>query len=421
MDIYREMTKILTLSAREILDSRNEPTLEVELTTESATGVGSVPSGASTGSHEAHELRDGDMEVHKGRGVLKALHNINDTIAKAVVGKEFDQKTLDAFLCELDGTPDKSVLGANAILGVSIAFARAAAAEKGMPLYAYLGSLDGRSSFTLPQPLFNVLNGGKHAHKGIDVQECMLAPTGFTSMQERVQAAEACVAQLQQLLEAQRYGTAMGDEGGFAPDLKSNDEALDLLVAAIAQAGYTDKIKIALDVAASSLYADGQYTLKAGGTAQTVTKEEMLAWYGSIVKKYPVISIEDGFAEDDFDGFNLLTKELGGTICIVGDDLTVTNTARITLAAQKNAANACIIKPNQVGTVSESIEAVRTARALGWKVFASHRSGETMDAFIADFAAGLSCDYIKAGAPTKKERMVKYDRLIEIEEELSSI
>lgn len=415
------MTKILTLSAREILDSRNEPTIEVELTTESGTGVGSVPSGASVGAHEAHELRDGDMSVHNGRGVLKALANVNEVIAAAVAGKEFDQQSLDDFLCELDGTPDKSKLGANAILGVSIAFARAAAAEKGMPLYAYLGSLDDRTTFVLPQPLFNVLNGGKHAKAGIDIQECMLAPTGFASIRERVQAAEACVAQLQQLLEAKGYGTEMGDEGGFAPNLKSNDEALELLVAAITQAGYDGKIKIALDVAASSFYKDGRYTLKAGGTAQTVTKEDMLGWYGAIAKKYPVISIEDGFAEDDFDGFASLVGELGGQICIVGDDLTVTNTGRIALVAQKQAANACIIKPNQVGTVSESIEAVRAARSLGWKVFASHRSGETMDTFIADFAVGLSCDYLKAGAPTRPERMAKYARLIEIEKELVTI
>ncbi len=415
------MTKILALKAKEIADSRNEPTLEVEVVTEHGSAFGSVPSGASTGSHEAHELRDGDLPKHKGKGVLKALANVNDTLATALVGKEFTQQTLDAYMCELDGTPNKSKLGANAILGVSIAFARAAAVEKGAPLYAYIGSLDNRSTFAVPQPLFNILNGGKHVTKGIDIQECMLAPVGFKSIKERVEAASTCVALLKATLETKGYGTAIGDEGGFAPDLPSNDEALDLLVSAITEAGYTNTVKIALDVAASSFYTNGQYVLKAGGTARVLTKEDMLAWYQTIGNTYPVISIEDGFAEDDFDGFALLMKALGERVCIVGDDLTVTNTARIALAGQKKAANACIIKPNQVGTVTESIEAVRAARALGWKVFASHRSGETLDTFIADFATGLSCDYIKAGAPTKQERMVKYERLIAIEEELSTV
>lgn len=415
------MTKILTLTAHEILDSRGTPTVAVALGVEGGRGEASVPSGASVGAHEALELRDGDMAVHGGRGVSKAIAHVNQTIAKAVAGKEFSQQTLDAFLCELDGTPNKARLGANAILGVSIAFARAQASARGVALYAYLGSLDNRSAFALPQPLFNVLNGGKHARHGIDIQECMLAPVGFKDVKEKVHAAEACVSALKTLLEQKGYDTETGDEGGFAPALASNDEALDVLVTAIAGAGYTEQIKIALDIAASSLYKDGHYALTAGGEEQPVTGEQMLGWYAGAAKKYPLISIEDGFAEDDWDGFTALTKTLGGSLYVVGDDLTVTNVQRIQLAAQKKAANACIIKPNQIGTITETIGAVRAAREAGWKVFASHRSGETMDAFIADFAVGLSCDYLKAGAPTRPERMAKYTRLMEIEEELHTV
>jgi enolase len=413
------MATIITLKAREILDSRGEPTIEVVLETAHANAVASVPSGASTGSHEALELRDGDIQIAGGRGVSKAIANVNKTIAAAVIGKEFSQQALDTFLCELDGTPNKARLGANAILGVSIAFARAQADEQDIPLYAYLGSLDNKKTFSLPQPLFNVLNGGKHARRGIDIQECMLAPIGFASVAEKVQAAEKCVTALKLLLEQKGYGTEMGDEGGFAPALASNDEALDLLVAAIMQVGYsTAHIKISLDVAANSFYKDGKYILKAGGLEQPVTKGQMLAWYADVAKKYPLVSIEDGFSEDDWDGFAAMQKELGGALSIVGDDLTVTNVERIEMAAQKKAVNACIIKPNQIGTVTEAIDAVRAARAAGWKVFASHRSGETSDTFIADFAAGLSCDYLKAGAPTRPERLVKYNRLIEIENQL---
>jgi enolase len=316
------MATIQTLKAWEILDSRGEPTVAVELTTESARGESSVPSGASVGVHEAKAIPAQD-----------AIAYINGEIAAAISGKNFDQQSLDDFLCELDGTENKSRLGANAILGVSIAFARALATENNIELYEYLGSLDNRKSFSLPQPLFNILNGGKHAKHGIDIQECMLAPIGFATMKEKVRAAETCVAELKKLLEEKNYGTEMGDEGGFAPALASNDEALDLLVASITQAGYTtDQIKIALDVAASSLYIHGAYSLKAGGKEQAVTKEPMLAWYAASTKKYPIISIEDGFAEDDWDGFAAMQKELGGALCIVGDDLTVTNVERIKMA-----------------------------------------------------------------------------------------
>lgn len=406
------MAKINALNAREIPDSRGEPTIEVALATDHAQTIASVPSGASVGAHEAKTITAKD-----------AVAAIGGEIYVALAGKEFDQRALDACLCELDGTPDKHRLGANALLGISIAFARAEAQERGVALYAYLGSLDGREVFSMPRPLFNVLNGGKHVparpgRRGIDIQECMLAPIGFASVKEKVRAAQACVSMLRSLLEERGESTELGDEGGFAPALATNDEALDLLVAATAAAGYADKIKIALDIAASSFYADGQYTLRAGGVEKPLSQEQMLSWYGAMAKTYPLISIEDGFAEDDLEGFVMLCKELGGILC-VGDDLTVTNVGRIALAAQQGAVNACIIKPNQVGTVSEGVDALRAVRAAGWKVFASHRSGETLDSFIADFAVGLSCDYIKAGAPTRPERMAKYNRLMEIEEQLA--
>lgn len=407
------------LKAREIFDSRGTPTLEVELRMGDITGISSIPSGASVGVHEALELRDGDMSIHGGRGVSRAIAQVNEDIASSIVGGVFDQQQLDALLCDLDGTPNKSRLGANAILGVSIAFARASAEEQGVPLYAYLGSLDGRTMAALPQPLFNVLNGGKHARHGIDIQECMLAPVGFATIREKVDAAIACMAALRSLLEEKGYGTDMGDEGGFAPALSSNDEALELLVSAIGRAGYTtEQIKIALDVAASSFYMDGAYVLKTGGSEKAMGRGEMLSWYELMAKTYPIISIEDGFSEDDWEGFTELTRRLGPGLCIVGDDLTVTNVARIATAIERRAANACIIKPNQIGSVTEAVAAVRIARNAGWKVFASHRSGETMDTFISDFAAGLSCEYLKAGAPTREERRVKYTRLMEIEDTL---
>jgi enolase len=343
---------------------------------------------------------------------------VSGTIFEAVKGREFDQLSLDAFLGELDGTANKSRLGANAILGTSLAFARAATEEEGKPLYAYIGALDGRTSFALPEPLFNILNGGKHASGGIDIQETMIAPVGLPSMREKVEAASGCVAALKMFLEEKGLATVMGDEGGFAPALSSNDEALELLVAAIRRAGYsTEVIKIALDVAATSFHTEEGYVLHAG-TKRQLAREEMLAWYEHLSATYPIISIEDGFAEDDWNGFSAITGALGTKLSIVGDDLTVTNVGRIEEAVEKHAANACIIKPNQIGTLSEAVKAVQTARAAGWKVFASHRSGETLDTFIADFAVGLSCDYLKAGAPTREERMVKYTRLMEIEDAL---
>ena len=414
------MAIIISIIAREILDSRGEPTIEVELATERARGRASVPAGASVGAHEALELRDGDSERYRGRGVLKAVANVSGEIAREMVGKEFDQTSLDEFLIKLDGTPNKSRLGANALLGVSIAFARAAAAEQDAELFSYLGSLDERNSFLLPQPAFNVLNGGAHAANGLDIQEYMLLPIAFTSVAEKVRVAGDCINALKVLLEEQGYDTGLGDEGGFAPRLGSNEEALDLLVAAIARAGYTaDQIKIALDVAASQLYKDGAYLLRAGGEKR-LNSEDMLAWYTRLVETYPIISIEDAFSEDDLEGFAALRAALGDHILVVGDDLTVTDTRRIRQASEARAVNAVIIKPNQIGTLSEALAALRAAKKNGWKVWASHRSGETDDTFIADFAVGLSADYLKAGSLAREERVAKYNRLMEIEETLKT-
>jgi len=410
------MATIQSVKGKEVLDSRGTPTIEVAVEVAGGMGVASVPSGASVGVHEAVELRDGAGAANP-KGVSKAIAQIRDEIAPAIIGKDFDQKSLDAFLCELDGTKNKGRLGANAILGISIAFARAVAQERGVELYEYLGSLAGQTMFSLPIPLFNVLNGGKHAKAGIDIQECMLAPVGFKSMKEQVEVAKKCMAELKTLLEQKHCSTEMGDEGGFAPALETNDEALSLLVTAIEKAGYTtEQVKISLDVASSSFYEGGKYVLRSGGE-RSLSSAELVEWYAAMAATYPIISIEDGLSEDDWEGFSALKKKLG-SLSIVGDDLTVTNIERIRMAVEKNAANACIIKPNQIGSVTESIDAVLAARKAGWKAFASHRSGETLDTFISDFAAGLSCDYIKAGAPTKPERTVKYDRLIEIENRL---
>ena len=387
------MHKIESLSARTIADSRGNATIEVTLGTANGKGVASVPSGASVGAHEARVVEPA------GAGA-----QINTEISMALSGKEFDQKSLDEFLITLDGTPDRRRLGGNAILGISLAFARAAAAEQKVELYKYFGNLAGNTTFALPMPMFNVLNGGKHAKGGIAIQECMLVPVGVDVVGAQVQAARDCVAALKVLLEKNGYGTEMGDEGGYAPALTGNDEALDLLVSAISAAGYAGEIKLAIDVAASSMPA--------------FDKETMSKWYADIVKKYPLISIEDPFTEDDWESFAVL-RASALDVLVVGDDLTATNAGRITLAAQKNAINAVIIKPNQVGTVSETIDAVAAVRAQGWKAIASHRSGETLDTWIADVAVGLGCGYIKAGAPTKPERTAKYNRLMEIEPALS--
>ena len=415
------MSKIAQLNASEILDSRGNPTLEVTCTLEDgSSGIASIPSGASTGAHEALELRDGDMSVHNGLGVSKAIENIEEDIFAHLAGKDLDQTTLDEALIVLDGTDNKSRLGANAILGVSLAFARAQAEEKEIPLYEYIGSLVGNTDFKLPQPMFNVINGGKHADSGLDIQEFMLAPTGFPTLREKVSAAEIVITKLKEILEEKGYTTNVGDEGGFAPKLSHNEEALDTLLEAIEGAGFTtEQIQLGIDSAASSFYMNGEYVLKCEDGEISKTTADMISWYDGLLQKYPIILIEDGLAEDDWDGFRELTEKFGDTTKIVGDDLTVTNTKRIQMAIDQGAINTVLIKLNQIGTLTETIQAVEMTKKEGWTPFVSHRSGETMDTFIADLAVGLSCDFIKAGSLTRPERVAKYDRLMEIEDEIS--
>lgn len=413
------MSRITSIIAREVLDSRGNPTVEVICKTEGGIGTASVPSGASTGVHEALELRDGDMARYKGKGVLKAVEHVNSTIKEAVVGKDYDQKSLDSALVTLDGTENKAYLGANAILGVSMAFARASAVERGLELYEYIGMLAGVTRFTLPTPFFNIINGGKHADSGLDVQEYMIAPTGFDTFSEKVKAGSDIIDTLRRLLTEKKLSTILGDEGGFAPKLDSNEGALFFIEEAICGAGYSsEQVKVALDVASSSFYEDGVYTLTVGGTKKTMKTEDMIAWYEDLVVKHPIVSIEDGLSEDDWEGFALMNEKLGRKIQIVGDDLTVTNKKRIFQAIKAGAINSVLIKLNQIGTVSETLEAIRMTRDAGWKPFISHRSGETLDTFIADLAVGTGAECIKAGSLTRPERTCKYDRLLEIERRL---
>ncbi len=445
------MTTIAKVEAREILDSRGLPTVEVALETgKGAKVIASVPSGASTGKNEAHELRDGEKRFG-GKGVRRAVENINGEIARALTGasakdagevgsgdaegKEFDQRSLDVALIALDGTPDKSRLGANAILAVSLAFARAAATETdagtgklGVPLYSYSNTLANQSiaadarfaslgqiAPSLPTPSFNVLNGGKHADSGLSIQEFMLVPQRGTTT-ERIEVAAACIAKLRDNLHARGLSIGVGDEGGFAPKIGSNEDALDALVAAIIGAGYTtDEVKIAIDAAASSFFQEGKYVLSA---QQALSSAELARWYEGLLTKYPIFSLEDPFAEDDWDAFAEFAKKVDGRALVVGDDLLTTNVARMQIAAEKHAVTSALIKPNQIGTVSETIDAVLFARAQGWVPFASHRSGETGDTAIVDIAVGLGCTYLKAGSLARGERVVKYNRLLEIADEL---
>ncbi|MFA7302138.1 MAG: phosphopyruvate hydratase [Candidatus Paceibacterota bacterium] len=411
------MTKISSVSAREIIDSRGKPTVEV--TCALASGVvatASVPSGASTGVHEALELRDGDAARYGGQGVLNAVEHVNQDINQLVQGQDFDQSTLDAALIEADGTENKSRFGANAILGVSLAFARAAATEQGVELYQYLGGLAGNTDFTLPEPMLNVINGGQHADSGLDIQEFMLGPIGFDTFSRKIQAGAEVITALKKILSKKGYSIGVGDEGGFAPKLTSNEEAFEYLEQAIIDAGYTfDQIKIALDAAASSFYENGAYQVKIAGEQGSRTSDEMIAWYQDLVDKHPIISIEDALAEDDWAGFASLTAKLGDTIQIVGDDLTVTNPKRIETAIAERSINSVLIKLNQIGSLSETIRAIQMTKAADWTPFVSHRSGETTDTFIADLAVGLSCKYLKSGSLTRGERVCKYNRLLEIE------
>ena len=419
-DDENNMSKITSVHAREILDSRGNPTIETELISNSFSGVASVPSGASTGIHEALELRDGNLRRYQGKGVLKAVKNVNEKISKAICGKEFNQKELDDFLIELDGTKNKSGLGANAILAVSLAFARATAKERGLELYEYLGDLVGNKKFALPVPMMNIINGGKHADSRLDFQEFMIIPNKFSKFSERLRAGAEIFHTLKSILKNKKYETGVGDEGGFAPRLGSNEKALDLICEAIKKSGYSfDKVKIGLDVAASSFYEKGKYVLKINGKEEKIKSKELIEWYEKLVKKYPIISIEDGLAEDDWEGFAELEKVLGKKIKLVGDDLLVTNIERIKMAKDKNAVNSVLIKLNQIGSLSETIAAIELAKKYGWAPIVSHRSGETEDSFIADLAVGLNCPYIKTGSLSRSERICKYNRLLWIEERLS--
>ncbi|MFA5129068.1 MAG: phosphopyruvate hydratase [Patescibacteria group bacterium] len=412
------MQKIISIRAREILDSRGNPTVEVELKVEGGMGVASVPSGASTGIYEALELRDGDKKRFGGKGVLKAVRNVNETIASAVVGKTFNQRQLDEFLIELDGTKNKTRLGANAILGVSLAFARAAAAASGVELYEYLGGLVGNKDFKLPIPMMNIVNGGKHADSGLDPQEYMIMPVKFSNFHERLRAGSEIFYTLKDLLKKKGYETGVGDEGGFAPRLLSNEKALDLIVEAIGKAGYKDKVKIGMDVAASSFFEKNYYRLKINGREKKLKSAGLLAWYKKLLAKYPIVLVEDPFAEDDWGGFMEMTKIFGKKIIIVGDDLLVTNIERIKMAIDKKAVNSVLIKLNQIGSISETIAAIQMTQKQGWAPIVSHRSGETEDSFIADLVVGLGAPYIKTGSLSRSERICKYNRLMWIEDRL---
>jgi enolase len=415
------MSKIKELDAIEILDSRGNPTIEVKARLESgAVAEAKVPSGASTGKREAVELRDGDPKRYGGKGVLKAVANVREVIARAVVGRDFaDQAALDAALIELDGTPNKAKLGANAILGVSLAFARARANEKGVPLYR---SLAERERYVLPLPQMNVLNGGKHADNNVDFQEFMIAPVGAPSFSEALRAGVETFQALREILHDSGYSTAVGDEGGFAPKLRSNVEAMELLLAAIQKAGYKSgkEIAIHLDPAASEFYENGRYKFHKSNGAEK-SSEEMIELWEEWVERYPaILSLEDGLAEDDWNGWRLLTKKLGKKIQLVGDDIFVTNTKILTEGINTKVANSILIKLNQIGTLTETLACIDLATRHGYTSVVSHRSGETDDGTIADLAVATGVGQIKTGSVCRGERVAKYNRLVEIERELGA-
>jgi enolase len=403
--------------AREILDSRGNPTIEVEVYLDTGdVGRAAVPSGASTGAHEALELRDGDPNRYGGKGVQKAVENVQTLIADEIVGWDaLDQVGIDRLLVELDGTPNKGRLGANATLGVSLAVAKAAAAALDLPLYRYLG---GVYAHLLPVPMMNILNGGKHAAESTDFQEFMIVPAGAPSFAEALRWGAETYHALKAVLKQRGYNTNVGDEGGFAPSLKSNEEAVEVILAAIERAGYRpgEEIFLALDPAASEFYEDGKYRLAREG--RTLTGEEMVAFWENWVGRYPILCLEDGLAEDDWEHWQLLQARLGDRIQIVGDDLLVTNVERLRKAIALRAANSILIKLNQIGTLTETISAVETARQAGWTAVISHRSGETEDTTIADLAVALNVGQIKTGAPCRTDRVAKYNQLLRIEEEL---
>lgn len=412
------MSEIINVYAREILDSRGNPTVEAEVTLFSGiTGRASVPSGASTGEHEVLELRDGDKKRFLGKGVEKAVKNIIHKIGPEIIGMDcLNQREIDYTMINLDGTENKSALGANAILSVSLACAKAASAYSEMPLYRYIGGVMAKD---IPVPMMNILNGGKHADNNVDIQEFMITPAGAKNFKEGLRMASETFHTLRLVLKDKGYSTAVGDEGGFAPNLKSNEEALELIMVAIEKAGYRPgkDIFIALDPAASSFFVDGKYVLRAEKKPQK-TAEEMVKFYQGLVKNYPIISIEDGLDEDDWEGWKMLTDALGDRIQIVGDDIFVTNKKLLEKGISLGVANSILIKPNQIGTLTETLETIQKAKESGYTTVISHRSGETEDTCIADVAVGANCGQIKSGSLSRSERLAKYNQLLRIEEEL---
>ncbi|MEI8389147.1 MAG: phosphopyruvate hydratase [bacterium] len=409
-------TFIEHIQARQILDSRGNPTVEVDVELSSgAVGRAAVPSGASTGMWEAVELRDDDKSRYGGKGVLQAVDNVNDIIAKELIDMDAsNQYEIDRTMIELDGTDNKSKLGANAILGVSLACAKASAVTFELPLYRYVGGINGT---TLPVPLMNIINGGAHADNNVDIQEFMIAPVGACCFQEALRMGTETFHALKSVLKGKGYVTSVGDEGGFAPNLSSNEEALEVILTAIEKAGYTtNDIKLALDVASSEFYKDGKYVLD--GEGKTFSRDEMVGFLKDLSNKYPIISIEDGMSENDWEGWKTLTDEIGGRVQLVGDDLFVTNTKKLAEGIVKGVANSILVKVNQIGTLSETMAAVNLAHKAGYTAIMSHRSGETEDSTIADLAVALNCGQIKTGSASRSDRIAKYNQLIRIEQEL---
>ncbi len=414
-----EWTEIEEIYAREILDSRGNPTVEVEtMLDDGSIGRAAVPSGASTGAFEAVELRDGDKKRYSGKGVLKAVENINSFIAPEIEGMDaIYQREIDQAMIDLDGTQNKSKFGANAILGVSLSIARAAAAALELPLYKYIG---GVNSHIMPSPMMNILNGGKHADNSVDLQEFMIMPLGASSFSQALEMGTSVFHQLRAVLNENGLNTAVGDEGGFAPDLKTNEDAIKYIIKAIKKAGYSPgkDIFIALDPAASEFFKKGKYHLE--GEGKTLTPAEMVDYYAGLVKKYPIISIEDGMDEEDWKGWKLLTEKIGDRVQLVGDDLFVTNTERLGKGIKQGVANSILIKVNQIGTLSETLDAIEMARKSGYTAIISHRSGETEDTTIADIVVGINAGQIKTGAPSRTDRVCKYNQLLRIEDDLGA-
>ena len=416
----KQYAEIVDVIAREVLDSRSFPTVEVEVYLEDGTmGRAAVPSGASTGVFEAVELRDGDKERFNGKGVLQAVKNVNEVIADELIGlNALDQTFIDKTLIELDGTKNKGKLGANAILGVSLAVARAAANFVGLPLYQYVGGVNAK---VLPVPMMNIINGGEHADNSVDLQEFMIMPVGAESFKEALRMCSQVYHALKSLLNEKGYSTGVGDEGGFAPDLKSNEEAIEVIIEAIKKAGFEPgkDMFIALDPASSEFFEDGKYVLKHEG--KTLSPEEMVGFYENLVNKYPIISIEDGMAEEDYEGWKIMTERLGNKIQLVGDDLFVTNTERLKMGIEMGIANSILIKLNQIGTLTETLNAIEMANRAGYTAVVSHRSGETEDTTISDLVVAVNAGQIKTGAPARSERVAKYNQLLRIAEELDEV